>query len=55
MTSLHVGPMTNKIAIYLLVLIAALLAFDYYRFEWQHTVFLLRKFLDLIEWLAIWR
>jgi len=47
--------MTNSIAIGLFVTIVALLGFDYYQYDWANTVFLLRKLLDLIEWLAFWR
>jgi hypothetical protein len=47
--------MTNKIAIWLFLIIVALLAFDYHQYEWTNTVFLLRKFLQLMEWLAFWR
>lgn len=47
--------MTNKIALWMFCIIVALLAFDYYRYDWSNTVFLLRKFLQLIEWLAFWR
>lgn len=47
--------MTNTIAIWLALIIGALLAFDYFQYDWANTVFLLRKFIDLIEWLAVWR
>ena len=47
--------MTNTIAIWLALFIAALLGFDYYQYDWANSVFLLRKLLDLIEWLAFWR
>ena len=47
--------MTNTIAFWLALLIAALLATDYFFYDWANTVFLLRKFLALIEWMAFWR
>ena len=47
--------MTNRLAVWLALIIAALLAYDYYQFGWANTVFLIRKFVDLIEWMAFWR
>jgi len=47
--------MTNKIAVWLFLIIVALLAVDYLRYDWANTIFLLRKFLQLIEWTAFWR
>ena len=47
--------MTNKLAIWLALIIAALLAVDFYRFDWANTVFLIRKLFALIEWMAFWR
>jgi hypothetical protein len=47
--------MTNTIALRLALIIGALLAFDYFQYDWANTVFLLRKFIALIEWLAVWR
>jgi hypothetical protein len=47
--------MTNKLAIWLALIIAALLAVDYSRYDWANTVFLIRKLIDLIEWMAFWR
>ena len=47
--------MTNRIAIVLGVLIVTLLAVDILLFSAQNTVFLGRKLLDMIEWLAFWR
>lgn len=47
--------MTNRLALIIGIVIAALLAFDYYQHDWSHTVFLLRKLADLIEWMAFWR
>ena len=47
--------MTNIIAFWLGLLIAALLATDYFFYDWSNTVFLLRKLLALIEWVAFWR
>ena len=47
--------MTNRLAVWLALIIAALLAYDYYQFDWANTVFIIRKFVDLIEWIAFWR
>lgn len=47
--------MTNTIAIWLGLIVAALLAIDYALYDWANTLFLLRKLMDLIEWLAFWR
>ncbi len=46
--------MTNLLSVWLfLILFAGILA-DYI-FGWGATLFLLRKFADLIEWIAFWR
>mgnify|MGYP001793379011 len=47
--------MTNKTAIFLGILILSFFAVDHARYNWDMTTFLLRKLLDLIEYLAIWR
>ncbi|WP_170222782.1 hypothetical protein [Marimonas lutisalis] len=47
--------MTNQIAIWLGLIIVALLCLDWYFFDWSGLVFLLRKGVELIEWLAFWR
>lgn len=47
--------MTNRIAFGLALLIAAFFGYDAYAMDWQMTVFLGRKGLELIEWLAFWR
>lgn len=47
--------MTNTIAILLALLLAVLCAVDYWLYDWANSVFLLRKFMDLIAWLAFWR
>nr|WP_309504240.1 glyceraldehyde-3-phosphate dehydrogenase [uncultured Roseovarius sp.] len=47
--------MTNKIAIGIGLLIVLGLSLDYALQDWGGTVFLGRKFADLIEWLAFWR
>ncbi len=47
--------MTNRIAIGLGLLIVLLLAYDAVRQDWAATVFLGRKGMDFIEWLAFWR
>ncbi|WP_341365832.1 hypothetical protein [Yoonia sp. BS5-3] len=47
--------MTNKIAVFLGLLIALFLAVDYHSYDWGMMTFLLRKLLGLIEYLAFWR
>ncbi len=47
--------MTNSIAVVLGLLIICAFAADYVYFGTEHTVFLAKKFTDLIEWLAFWR
>jgi hypothetical protein len=53
--SLDDGIMTNTIALWLIILIVALLGFDYFQYDAANTVFLLRRSLALIEWVAFWR
>jgi hypothetical protein len=47
--------MTNKIALVLLALIAAFFLADYLWLDLGAPVFLGRRFLDFIEYLAFWR
>ncbi len=47
--------MTNLIALFLGLLLIALLAVDYALFDWANSLFLSRKFVALIEWMAFWR
>jgi hypothetical protein len=47
--------MTDRIALFLAALIAALLIADYALADWANSLFLARKMLLLIEWLAFWR
>lgn len=47
--------MTNKIAIGLAAVIIGLVIFDWLEFGWQNSLFLARKFADLLEWVAFWR
>ena len=47
--------MTNSIAIGLGVMILSALALDFYLYGWDHLIFLAKKGLELIEWLAFWR
>ena len=46
--------MTNRIALVLAALILALVAVDL-ALGWGGTLFLARRFADLVEWLAFWR
>ena len=61
---MHIGPrqqlrtrdqMTNQIAIGLGLLILGLLGLDAFLYDSAGLLFLLRKFADLIEWMAFWR
>ena len=47
--------MTNQIAIALGVMILAGLGVDAVYFDWTNSLFVARKFLELLEWLAFWR
>lgn len=46
--------MTNRIALILAVIIAALVALDLVM-GWGATLFLARKFIVFIDWIAFWR
>jgi hypothetical protein len=49
------APVTNRIAIFLgLILIAAFVA-DTMIFGNEHLIYLGKKLFDLIEWIAFWR
>ncbi|MCJ7871938.1 hypothetical protein Q4577_10025 [Marinovum sp. 2_MG-2023] len=47
--------MTNTIALYLAVFLLAAIGADFYLFGTEHSLFLAKKFLDLLEWLSFWR
>ena len=47
--------MTNRIALFLALFIAALIALDLYLLACAQLVFLGRKLFDLLDWLAFWR
>ena len=47
--------MTNKLAIYLGVMIVAAILADYMIFGSEHLVFLGKKLFTLLDWLAFWR
>lgn len=47
--------MTNRIAIYLGVILVCLVAWDNNYNDGALLVFLGRQFLRLIEWVAVWR
>ncbi len=47
--------MTNQLAIVLGLVIVSGLALDAYSFDWANTLFLARKLMELIEWMAFWR
>lgn len=46
--------MTNRIAIVIVIVLLILLAADLH-FKSGATLFLSRKFVELLEWLAFWR
>ena len=48
-------PMTNRIALALVALIAAFLVADAVWLHLGTPIFLARKFADFVEWLAVWR
>lgn len=47
--------MTNALAIWIIIVIAAFLAVDAVFFEWSNSLFLGRKFADVLWWMAFWR
>ncbi|KQB97808.1 glyceraldehyde-3-phosphate dehydrogenase [Loktanella sp. 1ANDIMAR09] len=47
--------MTNTIAVLLGLFLVALLGFDYLQYDGANALFLSRKFVGLIEWMAFWR
>lgn len=47
--------MTNRLALWLGALIIAFFVLDHFVFGWGAGLFLGRRFLDLIDWVAVWR
>lgn len=47
--------MTNRIALWLGALIVGLIAVDVMLFGSEYSVFVGKKMVDLIEWMAFWR
>lgn len=47
--------MTNSLAIFFGIVIAAFLCVDFVFFGFGNLLFLGQKMLELLEWLAIWR
>lgn len=47
--------MTNSISIWLGLLILGFLGVDYFYLDWQMSIFLGRKLLAMIEYIAFWR
>lgn len=47
--------MTNGLAIFLLLAIAGFLALDALIWNWETSLFLARRFTDLLSWMAFWR
>lgn len=47
--------MTNRIAVYLGAFLIGLILVDVLVFGTEHIVFITKKLLELIEWMAFWR
>lgn len=47
--------MTNRIAIVLALALIAALAIDISQYGSEHIIYLSKKLLELIEWMAFWR
>ena len=47
--------MNNKVALALAIFIAGAFAADYFYFQINLPVFLGKKLVDLMEWIAVWR
>ncbi len=47
--------MTNSLAIWLVLIILAAFGVDYVLFDFSASIFLGRKGVDLLQWLAFWR
>ena len=47
--------MTNRIALYLAVILALAIGADILLDEGRALMFMLHKFVDLVEWVAFWR
>ena len=47
--------MTNRIALWLALILVAAIAVDVIVFDTEHLLFLARKFFALLDWVAFWR
>ncbi|QXT38837.1 hypothetical protein [Gymnodinialimonas ceratoperidinii] len=47
--------MTNTLAIWIVIVIAAFIAVDAVMLDYTMSLFLARKFADLLNWMAFWR
>ena len=47
--------MTNALALYFGAAIAIALGADMVLFDWHYTIFWLKKLVELIDYIAIWR
>ena len=47
--------MTNGLSVFLGVIIMGALAYDAFANDWQGFMFMMRRFVDLTEYLAFWR
>ena len=46
--------MTNRLALFLALLVVAFFALDRFVLHWNAPLFLARKIADLSDWLAFW-
>ncbi len=47
--------MTNKIAFFLALFILLAVGLDYFFFGTEHLLFLAKKLMEFMEWIAFWR
>ncbi|GGE28381.1 hypothetical protein GCM10011360_15720 [Primorskyibacter flagellatus] len=47
--------MTNTLSVALAAIIIGLLVADWQMADWANSLFLARKFAELLEWVAFWR
>jgi hypothetical protein len=49
------APMTNTLAIWIGIVLAACVAADALLFDWTYSMFVAREFLGVLRWMAFWR
>ena len=47
--------MTNTLAIWIGIIVIGCIAADAVFFDWTNSLFLARKFLGVLRWMAFWR